>query len=185
MKREYFLAETLEAADQTVAVLHHQLHISDRHIRLISHSTNDLRQHNLHSASIIHKTNFVRGLERGCFYSLSFSLIGFCVIAFGAPWWTLNSSLTAVLFLSVLLIPLLAGGSIGAWVGFRNESYKISRFHQDLENGHHLILVDSDRLEPIKRALKNCPVVDKGSDHTLIYPFDQPATVKEGINSTA
>ena len=64
---------------------------------------------------------------------------------------------------------------MGALIGLQHESYKINRFHLDLERGHQLIIIDSDQLEPIRQALASCSVIDEGAGSPLILPIDQQA----------
>ncbi len=185
MGREYFLAETLDAADLAVGVLHHQLKIADRHIHVVSNDHNGLKKHHLHAASFIQKSDLVRGVEQGVLVGLVVSLFVFCIVAFGVPWWGLSAPLKQLIFVTAFIGPLLAGGSVGALVGLKHENHKINRFHLDLEFGRHLIMVDSDKMEPIKQALESCPVIDKGEDNTLILPFDIPVTDRAAHIQTA
>lgn len=185
MQREYFLAETLDAAEQAVTALHQQLHIDDRYIHVISHDSNGLDQHHLHPANLIHKSDLVRGIELGLLCGLVASLFAFSIAALGSPFWEMSASLRTVVFGTAILAPLLVGGSAGAWIGLQHENYKIDRFHRSLEQGQHLILVDSDHLEPIKQILADFPVIDEGTASTLILPFEQPTTSKTAPVQTA
>jgi len=181
MGREYFLAETLCAADKTVAVLQQQLHINDKYIHVVSNDCCGLKRHHLHSANFIHKSDLVRGAERGLMVGLVASLFFFCIAAYSSPFFGVAVSLKNFVLFAAALGPLFVGGTVGALIGLYNENYKINRFHLDLELGHHLILVDSDQLGPIKRALVSCPVIDMGEGSTLILPFEEQAA----INKTA
>tara|TARA_R110002167_G_scaffold1581_3_gene7596 strand:- start:3047 stop:3610 length:564 start_codon:yes stop_codon:yes gene_type:complete len=177
MGREYFLAETLAAADEAVVALHQQLHLSDKYIHVISNDSDGLEQHHLHSANLIHKSDLVRGIELGLLVGLVVSLFCFCIVTFGAPFWVMSDSLKGFVFLTAILGPLFVGGSVGAFIGLHHENYKINRFHLDLQLGHHLILVDSDQLEPIKQVLASIPVIDEGVGSTLILPFDEQTII--------
>ncbi|MEH6825501.1 MAG: hypothetical protein V7629_16505 [Motiliproteus sp.] len=176
MGREYFLAETLCAADKAVAVLHQQLHINDKYIHIVSNDSEGLKQHHLHAANLIHKSDLVRGAELGVMVGLVASLFFFCLAAYAAPFLGMTASLKSFVIFSAALGPLFVGGTVGTLIGLCKENYKINPFHLDLELGHHLILVDSDQLDPIKRALVSCPVIDKGEGSTLILPFEEQAT---------
>ncbi|MEH6814564.1 MAG: hypothetical protein V7677_18670 [Motiliproteus sp.] len=176
MGREYFLAETLGAADKAVAVLHQQLHINDKYIHVVSNDSHGLKQHHLHSANVIHESDLVRGAELGLMVGLAVSLFCFCIAVYGAPFWGMTASLKNFVFFATAFGPLFVGGTVGALIGLYHENYKINRFHLDLELGHHLILVDSDQLDPIKQALASCPVIDMGEGNTLILPFEEQAT---------
>ena len=89
-----------------------------------------------------------------------------------------RSLLPIIASLYALLLVALGVVSYGHHVELR-------RFHQQLEHGQHLILVDADELEPLKEALHDCPVLDSGSDDTLIRPFDEEPDSRQTVENAA
>ena len=83
------------------------------------------------------------------------------------------------LLLSMLLVvPIVLSMAVGAVIGLATENYRIKRFHQQLEEGKHLLMVDAFELDKIRHALpQNCKVADSGADQdTRDLPFDEPHT---------
>jgi len=182
MRREYFLADSLDVLDEAVAVLHDGLHIEDKNIHIISQDTDGIKQHHLHSANIIHKSDIIRGAEQGTIIGFIFGITILVCALLSAPFWVMSIPLKQMILLAVLSTPIMMGCLIGASIGLIRTNYKIIRFNNELNSGHHLMLVDSMQLERIKDAMEALPVMDKGETNTLILPFED---VKESYQKAA
>jgi len=173
MKRKYYLADTLDALDEAVAVLHNELHIEDNHIHIISNNTDGLKEHHLHPANIIQKSDLIRGAERGVVYGLTIGIMFFIVAAYSAPFWDVILPVRQVILLTIFSSPIILGFLAGAFIGVLNDNFRIIQFDHEIDIGHHLMLVDSENIKEISKRLEGCPIVDAGETDTAIFPFDE------------
>jgi hypothetical protein len=173
MKRKYYLADTLNALDESVAILHNELHIEDNNIHIISNNSHGLKEHHLHPANIIHKSNIIRGAERGALYGVSVGIMFFAVAALEAPFWDVLLPVRQMILLTIFSSPIILGFLAGAFVGVLNSNFRITQFDHEIDMGHHLMLVDSENIIEISKALESCSIVDVGETSTVIFPFDE------------
>ena len=173
MRREYFLAESLEDIDKAASILHDQLHINENNIHVICNDRKGIKQHNLHEGSIIEKSDLVRGGEHGALLGIVFGIAGCAVLIMSMPFWGANELIKQGVMAFTLFGSLMLGCFIGSFVGLLHVNYKIFRFKDDLTTGKLLMLVDSNELERIKLALEKQPVIDKGEGSSFVFPFDE------------
>jgi len=173
MKRKYYLADTLDALDEAVAVLHNELHIEDNNIHIISNNSDGLKKHHLHPANVIQKSDLIRGAERGAVYGLTIGIMFFIVAAFEAPFWGVILPVRQMILLTVFSSPIILGFLMGAFIGVLNCNFRITPFDHEIDIGHHLMLVDCENIKEISKMLAGCPIVDAGETSTVIYPFDE------------
>jgi len=173
MRREYFLAESLEDVDKAASILHDQLHIKENNIHVISNDRKGIQQHHLHEGSIIEKSDLVRGGEHGALLGIGMGVMGCTILVISMPFWEQSDLIKQAVIALTLFGSLALGCLAGAFVGLLHVNYKICRFNEDLATGKLLMLVDSNELEIIKMALKKQPVIDKGEGSYLIFPFEE------------
>ena len=173
MRREYFLAESLEDVDTAASILHDQLHINENNIHVISNDRKGIKQHNLHEGSIIEKSDLVRGVEHGALLGIAMGITGCAILVVNMPFWDVVELTKQAVIALTLFGSLMIGCIIGAFVGLLHVNYKIYRFNEDLTKGKYLMLVDSNELGIIKQALEKQPVIDKGEGSSLVFPFDE------------
>jgi len=173
MRREYFLAESLEDVDKAACILHDELHINENNIHVISNDSRGIKQHHLHEGSILEKSDLVRGTEHGALLGIVMGITGGAILVIGMPFWDASELMKQAVIAITLFGSLGLGSIIGAFIGLIHVNYKILQFNEDIATGKLLILVDSNELEIIKRALDTLPVIDKGEDSSLIFPFDE------------
>lgn len=173
MRREYFLAESLEDVDKAASVLHDQLHINQNSIHVISNDRKGIKKHNLHEGSIIEKSDLVRGAERGALLGIAMGIICCGILVVNMPFWNVSEQVKLGVLTLTLFGSLMLDIFIGALVGLLHVNYKICRFNEDIKTGKSLMLVDSNELEIIKLALEKQPVIDKGEGCSFIFPFDE------------
>lgn len=173
MKRKYYLADSLDTLDEVVAVLHNELHIKENHIHIISNNTHGLKEHHLHPANLIHKSDVIRGSERGALYGVFFGIMFFVVAAYQSTFWDVILPVRQMMLLTIFSSPIIFGFLAGAFFGVLHSNFRISQFDYEIDKGHHLMLVDSENIKGICQALKACQIVDLGETNTVIYPFDQ------------
>ena len=173
MKRKYYLADTLDALDEAVTVLHNELHIENNHIHIISNNTHGLEEHHLHPANIIHKSDVIRGAERGAVHGLSVGIILFAVAALGSPFWDVILPVRQMILLTIFSSPIILGFLAGAFIGVLNGNFRITQFDNEIDKGHHLMLVDFENIEELSKALDRCPIAYVGETNIVIFPFDE------------
>ena len=171
MRRLYYIVDDIDTTTAISQRLHEE-GITDWNFHVLARDASGLYRHNLHSALPLHRHDTVRFGERG-------ALIG-GVIGFGLgmlffwmqvlPWpfdrfWVVM----AVLFGAVL------GALQGGFAGSRRENYKIEDFHDDIDAGRMLIMVDVRPTNKAKvREIMNLQfpqAMYRGNDSTLISPF--------------
>ncbi|PKI17857.1 hypothetical protein [Colwellia sp. 12G3] len=173
MRREYFLAESLEDVDKAASILHDQLHINENNIHVICNDSKGIKQHNLHEGSILEKSDLVRGGEHGALLGIVAGITGCAILIMSMPFWGVSELTKQAVMAFTLLSSLMLGGFIGSFIGLLHVNYKIFRFKDDLTTGKFLMFVDSNELEIIKIALEKQPVIDKGEGSSFIFPFDE------------
>jgi len=134
MKRLYYLAPSLNSVDKISKDLHEK-GVTDWRFHIVSKDEAGLYSHHLHSASAIQRTDLIRYVERGVIVG---GLLGLC---FTIPLAYLEE-FTLNAWLAVSFFCLLFGAWTGGIGGITQENYKIRRFHDEIEKGFYLIMVD-------------------------------------------
>ena len=171
MKRLYFLANKVDDVDRISADLHHH-GITDWNFHVISKQTAKLKRHKIHGANLYHELDIIHCGEQGAAIG---GLIGALISGglYYSQFFGENPNLTGLAFIVIIF------GFFGAWsgglAGVARENYKISRFHDALEDGKYLIMVDTSKTEEgfIRQHLNQYyPQVNlAGADSTLTNPF--------------
>lgn len=179
MRREYFLAASLDDVGRVSTVLHQQLAVNDRDFHVLSLDDAGLEHHHLHAASAIQRTDLVRCAELGALGGIVVGLSLFSIAAFGMAIMDIPFSTRLFTATAVTGFPVLLGVMLGTLIGVMKENYKITRFHDELETGQHLLIVDAkqDKMDSIRQALALYPVIDAGEDSSLIFPFDEDSAL--------
>lgn len=177
MRRLYYVAKDLETTQRISDELHAE-GISNWNFHVLAKDFDGLYRHHIHSATPIHQLDFVHTGER---WAMTGALVCFAIglaihLSGSFPWQT--SMVSVVLFTVV-------GGLFGAWqggmVGLTRENYKIEPFHQDIEAGRYLVMVDVSSANKARvREIMNMqfPQVEfRGRDSTLINPFKRPRQI--------
>ncbi|MEH6651693.1 MAG: hypothetical protein V7707_16865 [Motiliproteus sp.] len=179
MTRHYFIADSLNTTEQVSELLHQQLQINDSHFHVLSRDNNGLKEHHLHPANLLQQRDLIHGATMGAITGLVIGLGLFCSAVLTMAFWTDTSeTIKNAVFIGSIILPILLGAGVGALFGLTQENYKISRFHNALESGQHLLMVDADetRQVAIRRALTPYNLVHAGTDTpTLIVPLAELA----------
>lgn len=169
MKRLFYLVDCIHSVESISDDLHKD-GITDWRFHIVSKDEAGLYTHRLHSASVLDKTDLARFVERGL-------LIGAMVAVFFvlpmALWSGLDWPPSA--FVAIGLFLILAGGWLAGFGGIGSENYRIRRFHNDIEAGKYLVMVDVPKTHTEQmRALmaKNHPeAVLQGEGSSFNNPF--------------
>ena len=170
MRRLYYIVDDLDTASRISEQLHDE-GITDWNFHVLAKDDQGLYRHNLHSALPLHRHDSVRLGERCGLIGAAGGLItGLGLYGLQiAPWFDR--------FWVVLLALLggLVGTLYGCIAGSKRDNYKIAAFHDDIEAGRLLIMVD---VRPANKALvrqiMNLSFSEaeyKGNDSTIISPF--------------
>lgn len=134
MRRIYYLLDDINEADRISDTLHEN-GIADWQFHVMAKDEEGLYRHHLHRANILQKRDVVHSGERG---ALIGGAVGLYLSMFILPW----SISSTTLLLSVLVALTTVGVIVGGVIGNKHENYKIARFHDDLEEGKLLIMLD-------------------------------------------
>lgn len=177
MRRLYYIADDLPTTRAISETLRDE-GITDWHFHVVARDEDGLYRHHIHSATPIQQLDIIHTGERWAAMGAGIGLLAGLVAYFAAllPW---NPTLLSVLAFTAL------GGFFGAWqggmVGLSRESYKLEPFHEEIEAGRYLIMVD---VKPDSRArvreimnmgfprVRYC-----GKDSTFINPLKRPRRI--------
>ncbi|RDE18283.1 hypothetical protein DV711_16605 [Motiliproteus coralliicola] len=178
MKRLYYLTSSIDCAERVSKELHEK-GVTDWNFHIMSKkydNWNNLKKRGLHLASFyFHQHDGKRIAERGAIVG---ALAGLCAIAgflLASPeiasefraW-----SLVSLAFTTAILIAF--GVGFGMIYGLDSENVKIRRFHDQLEEGQYLIMIDTikedaDRIRDIMADQPGITVAGEG--HSQVNPF--------------
>jgi len=167
MKRFYYLVDSIAHTEQ-VAEAVYNCGISNWNFHVLSKDEAGLHRHHIHSATPFHRNDMLHTGERG---ALVGGLIG-VVAATGVAVFAGMLDGYALFFVVVLLTCF--GAWLGGMMGMSMDNYKIARFHDDIERGRHLVMLDvRRRQEPIIRRMMSGRegVIAAGEDSIFINPF--------------
>ena len=171
MRRLYYIVDDIDTTTAISRCLHEE-GITDWNFHVLAKDESGLYRHNLHSALPLHRHDTVRIGERG-------GLIGAGIgLALGLVFYTAQVLPWAFdrfwLLLTVLICSVL-GALQGSFTGARRENYKIQDFHNEIEEGRFLIMVDVRAAnKALVREIMNMQFPRArygGNDSTLISPF--------------
>jgi len=168
MRRLYYLAEDVETTVD-ISDKVHALGISDWNFHVLAKDESGIYTHRLHSALPYHKRDVIRSGER---WALAGGVLGFlaAILLSLTP-----AGIDAVNGSLIVLVGLLLGICAGLYSGRSRENYKIARFHDDIEAGRYLLMIDvgkgskADVVELMNLQFGH--VEFRGSDTPFITPF--------------
>lgn len=139
MKRLYYLTPSLESAD-TIAKDLREEGIKDEYFYVLSQDERALYERHLHAAGVLQRTDIIRFVERALIVG------GMMALCFTLPLnyikeFTFNVWISVSVF--CILISLLSG-IVG---GLAQENYRIQRYHDAIEQGQLLLMIDVDNKE--------------------------------------
>lgn len=172
MRRLYYLAENVDTTKRVSDALQAE-GIGNWNFHVLAKDESGLYTHHIHSATTYQQLDFVHMGERCALIGAAAGL-AFAVICY------VFQPLPIVVDGVAIAVMAVVGGLFGAWqggmIGMTRENYQIAPFHDEIEAGRYLIMVD---VRPENRALvreimnMQFPgVVACGSAGTIINPFE-------------
>lgn len=171
MKRLYFVAEDVDTCERVAEALHSE-GIREGNFHVLAKDETGLYQHHVRSATTYQQLDVIHTGER-------WGLVGAGVgLAVGLVAWFTQALPWGVEPFTVVLMAMV-GGLFGAWqggmVGLSRENYKIAPYHEDIEAGRYLIMVDVDGGDRSRvREIMNMGFPEvryRGRDSTFINPL--------------
>ncbi len=177
MRRLYYVADSIDDAEAVTLALQAE-GVKQWHLHVLARDEAGLYTHKTHSANPIHQLDFIHTGMRFAFVGLivGVAIAGILYLCMLAGLITLDINLWVFAGLGFL------GACFGAWegglVGLTRENYKIERFHDEIEAGKYLIMVDVNRnLRPLVKELMNFEfphIPYRGGGTTVINAFERP-----------
>ena len=173
MKRLYFLARSLESVREISDDLHHQ-GINDWHLHVLSRDNAGLYHRQIHGSHVFQQNDVIHSGELGAIIGGILGLL----IAMGLELLTpFGAPLSLPVLLLIAGIFTLFGTWSGGLAGVTRENYKTTRFHDELEKGKHLIMVDvsAQKEVEIRRHIEryHSEVSQAGEDSPFILPLSR------------
>ena len=169
MKRLFYLVDRIDNVENISEDLHSH-GITDWRFHILSRDTAGVFTRKLHGASILDKTDIVRWVERGALIGGGIA-VAIMVLGMVSGLFSLPGSA----WLALVAFGVFAGGGIAGFGGITAENYRIRPFHDALERGDHLVMVDvydKDEAEMKRLMEKNHPEARlQGEDSAFNNPF--------------
>ena len=177
MRRLYYVADRVEDVEAVCRAMHRE-GVGHWRLHVLAKDEAGLYTHHIHSANPMHQLDIVRT-------ALRFAAVGALVGLLVAGLLTMASAVGWLEFQVpawVLVLVVAFGTCFGAWegglVGLSRENYKIERFHEDIEAGKYVLMVDvNNELRPHVKAMMNfdfAHVPYRGAGKRLINPLEKP-----------
>lgn len=175
MRRLYYLTGDVNTATRVSEIMH-QKGIHDWNFHIMSKNKTVLKGNRLHRANyIMHERDSLRIAERGTLFGL---LLGAVLIIYTLMNSSANSSETRLIFLAMAAYTAIVlgviGGGVGMILGLAFENIKVRRFHEQLEQGQYLLMIDTKKedVAEIKKTMSSFKeTIEAGEDTTLVVPF--------------
>jgi hypothetical protein len=145
MKRLYYLTQSLDSVSQISDDLHRE-GLSDWNIHVLSKDAAGLYHRHIHEAHLFQQNDVIHSGEMG---ALIGALIGLFIALSADFLLPLQHSLPMLVLAAIAATFTFFGAWSGGLVGITRENYKVRRFHDDLEKGQYLIMVDVLRQQEI------------------------------------
>lgn len=177
MRRLYYIADDLPTT-QALSEALHEAGVTDWHFHVVAKDERGLYRHHIHSATPFQRRDVLHMAARWAIIGMLAGLVPGVAghLLWTAPW--TPSELTAV-------FGAVSGGILGAIcgavIGCLRENYKLEPYHDEIEAGRLLMMVDvREESRHHVREIMNMGfprVRFCGKDSTLVNPFKRPRRV--------
>ena len=137
MKCLYYLAPTLDETHRISDDLH-DAGVNDWFMHVVSKDEAGLRREKLHSSNYLETLDLVRDGFIGANIGFVTGVIGTGLLMYFQPF---GSGVPNFVYVMLILVATLFGAWEGGLFGVDTENQKLTRFHDEIEAGHYLILI--------------------------------------------
>lgn len=169
MQRLFYLVDAIDSVQEISDDLHAH-GVTDWRFHIVSKDEAGLYNHRLHSASVLDRTDLPRFVERGVLIGATAGVIvvGTLALLIGLEW-PIGAWITLFTF------SVIAGGWLAGFAGIGTENYRIRRFHDDINAGKYLVMIDVPRRDEdeMKRLMgqRHPEARMQGEDSSFNHPF--------------
>lgn len=170
MKRLYYLTRDIDSLDDISDRLH-KAGVTDWNFHVLGKNKSELHRHHLHATNPLHEYDIVRSGERGVLFGVALSIAVLAFMNFG-----LGITLHWMVAVALVAFITLFSTWLGGMIGLSTENYKIRRFHDKIEQGFMLLMVDveRDKVDDFSKIIDQYPTVfAAGEDSTVINPLEK------------
>jgi len=174
MKRMYFLADTLESVERVWHNLR-EIDIAEGAFHIVTKDDDGIQRHKMSTAGAFVRTDLIHSGEQG---ALVGTLLG---LAF-ATWLVVTEPFGLQVGWFGFLFAAAMFGFHGAWVGgmvgLAQENYKLKPFHNAIEKGKYLLMVDigtpqQENLVRMIIRMQHPELIYEGEDTLGSNPFQR------------
>lgn len=171
MQRLYYLTGNLDSTEQ-ISIDLHAAGISDWNFHVWSKDEAGLYKRHIHSANFIQKLDVVRYTERGAIVGFlgALAVTGYVIVTdpFGP-------NVGGLVYVAIFGFVTLFGAWVGGLTGLATENQKVAAYHDDIEAGKYLILIDVRKTEEEKvrklMATRHPEAAYLRTGSTFVNPF--------------
>lgn len=151
MKRLFFLTKSLDSVENVSHTMEKN-GVDYWHFHVLSKDEDGVIRRRLHTANIFQRLDIIHSMQRGMIWGLSAGLIVVLVVTLIFS--DLRQEVHPLFWMAMTAFFAMFGTWVGGLSGVHFENYKIRRFHDHIEKGMHLIMIDVPRdQEPEVRSL--------------------------------
>ena len=171
MKRLYYLTDNIDSTEQISNDLH-AAGITDWNFHVLSKDEAGLYKRHIHTANYAQKLDIVRNAERGALLGLVAAILTVMFIKSSGRF---GSNPGGMFYVAIIGFITLFGAWAGGLAGIARENRKIACYHDDIEAGKFLIMIDvkAGKADEVRGLMsKNHPQAQfKRIGSTFINPF--------------
>jgi len=136
MKRLYYITDEIDYAQHISEQLTFN-GIDSHHIHVLSKNEQGVVTHHLNGPNILERVDFIRGALNGMVSALMIAVVLLFIGRF-----VMEMTITGTAQVGFLALLMLFGTWLGGIIGFANENIHLRRFHEQIEKGRHLMMID-------------------------------------------
>lgn len=177
MRRLYYVADYIDETQAVCQALSNE-GIDHWQVHVLSKDEAGLYTHKVHSASPLQQLDIVHtALRFAVIGAICGLLLGLMLYVAGVMSW-INFSVAPWTIGLLALLGTLFGAWEGGMVGLSRENYKIERYHDEIEQGKYLLMIDvRDAQRPLVREMMNLEfehVPYRGASSPFVNPLHKP-----------
>ncbi len=177
MKRLYYLSQDLDDTRRIAEDLH-SAGITDWNFRVICKNPEGLYQHHIHSANPLQRLDVIHCGEQGALIGGAVGLLlASILMVIDPPGYPMDLKMFAL----ITCICSMIGIWLGASGGLTRQNYKIARFHEKIEAGQFLLIIDVKKAQEaaVKETMARHTCARKAGEGSS---FTNPFIDEEALN---